>query len=168
MSRHAPRNGRAFPDVTMLLFLLVLLFQSACSSGKAVPTPEPVTEHSGRVHLYRPPSPSIVGIAEVPFVYLDGRKVARLSKGCVLILPVSPGPHEVSLRASFMTAIPTYSLGKVGFDAGRQEEIFLRFIADVDKAHEFGPMPPMTTFLRVREDVGREQSRMLRPCPSLE
>jgi hypothetical protein len=125
----------------------------------------PALESAGHIHLYRPSSRSIVGVAEVPFVYLDGVRVARLRKGCVFVLPVPAGTHRVALRASFMTFIPTYNLGGMDTDILAGETVFLRFIADVDEAFAFRSAPPMTSFVRVPEGVGREETRAMRTCP---
>jgi hypothetical protein len=111
------------------------------------------------IFLYRPSSPSPVGVAEVPFVYLNGERAGRLAKGRFLHFRVPPGEHKVEIRASFMTVLPFYSLGKIGLLVQEGEEIYLRFVADVDEAHKFGPAPPMTTFLRVSPERGLEEMK---------
>jgi hypothetical protein len=145
--------------------LLMLLVVSGCAARSSSSGWVPSSEPAGHIHLYRPASRSIVGVAEVPFVYLDGVQVARLRKGCVFVLPVAAGTHRVELRASFMTFIPTYDLGRMETEVGPGDTVFLRFIADVDEAHTFGPTPPRTTFVRVPEVVGRRETGLLRTCP---
>jgi hypothetical protein len=166
MSQARERNPRSvavrmtIPGRSLLLMVLLVIL----GCGGRSPGAAPFSESGGHIHLYRPNSRSIVGIAETPFVYLDGVKVTRLRKGCVFVLPVAAGTHRVQLRASFMTFIPTYSLGRVDVEIGSGEVRFLRFIADVDEAHVFGPAPPVTTFVPVPEAVGRRDSGGMRTC----
>lgn len=48
----------------------------------------------------------------------------------------------------------------------QNEEIFLRYSANVDQDHTFGPYPPVTTFVRVPPEIGRKEiqtSREINP-----
>jgi hypothetical protein len=148
-----------------LTLLLMLPVVTGCATRAPGSEGALSSEPAGHIHLYRPDSRSFVGVAEVPFVYLDGALVTRLRKGCVFVLPVAVGAHSVEVRASFLTFIPTYNLGRMETEIGEGDSVFLRFIADVDQALEFGPAPPMTTFVRVSEGVGRRETASMRVCP---
>lgn len=148
------------------LATLVMLSCAACSSRMTIhPAGSSAAEGYGSVYLFRPDTPSIVGIAEVPFVYLDDAFIGRLDKGCLMRIPVSPGNHSIRLRASFLTAIPFYSLGELALEIKESEELYVLFSADVDQAHKLGPYPPVTRFMPVDRLEFLKFETSLKPCP---
>lgn len=163
----APKHRMAWSGHRGLGAAVVLaVLLSACAASRDPGATAPLSPPHGRIFVYRPDSPSIVGMAEVPFVYLDDRRRGRLCKGCFLKLPVEPGRHRVTIRASFMTAIPFYKLGELEVDVGGEQDVFLRYVANVDQAHKFGPYPPVTTFLIVPPEIARralQAAREVRP-----
>lgn len=141
-----------FSNLLLILFSII-----SCAVPENEFTIKNHKKNNSLIFIYRPNSPSIVGIAEIPFVYLDDQKVGRLCKGCYFKITAQPGHHTVKIRASFLTAIPFYELGKLDITTLGEEEIFVRYIANVDQAHKFGPQPPITTFLRVPIDIGQQE-----------
>ncbi len=116
------------------------------------------------IYIFRPDTPSIIGIAEVPFVYHNGVKIGRLNKGCFLEIPAYVGINNIEIRASFLTFIPFYSLGKKEIEMSQNDEVFILFSANVDRAHKLGPYPPATLFYFVDKDLFLKYKKELILC----
>lgn len=148
------------------LATLAMLSCAARSTRMTIHPPDgSAAEGYGSVCLFRPDTPSIVGIAEVPFVYLDEVLIGRLDKGCLMRIPLSPGNHSIRLRASFLTAVPSYTLGELALEIKESEELYVLFSANIDQAHKLGPYPPATLFMPVDRLKFLKFEAGLKPCP---
>lgn len=143
-------------DSCSSLYAVTVIFAaimvSSCASRPDVLPEAPGSREQASVVLFRPDTPSIVGIAEVPFVYLDGRRIGRLPKGRVIKIFLPSGSHEIELRSSFLRIIPFYRLGRKALTVNSSREQYILFQANTDTAHEFGQTPPLTVFTVVEKD----------------
>jgi hypothetical protein len=54
------------------------------------------------LYVYRPSTLIGIGNADVPFLHLDGRRLARIRIGGYLAIPISPGRHKLTTTMSLL------------------------------------------------------------------
>ena len=110
--------------VLMLVSLLVGCVASGGDFHAELNKPE-----GGRARLYVYRTHTIIGIAaaDVPIIHLDGRRLTRIRIGGYLMVPISPGQHELTTTESLLGSDTGKVRGETTFTASAGETIYLRY-----------------------------------------
>lgn len=111
------------------LTLILMLLVSACATGPRFSYSAPSTTES-KIYLYR--TYRFAGSAASPNIYLDGQLVGKLPAGGYVLMPVTPGGHEVTIGRLGRDK-PNWSPKNVIFQlqVAPESEYFLRMVTDL-------------------------------------
>jgi hypothetical protein len=74
----------------------VLLLSGCGASGQQFKAEVNPDSNRALLYVYRPSTLIGIGNADVPFLHLDGRRLARIRIGGYLAIPISPGRHKLT------------------------------------------------------------------------
>lgn len=136
--KHIPRNGRRMGFLRALLcfgFLLV------CSCAlRAVPPSGVETAPKGAAHCYVLwPASHIIGSVGI---YVDGKKVGKVSRNRMVSFEVTPGDHVISVKtASALRPFSPSAKTPVHLASGESMYLKFRFYNEVKGAMMYGNTP---------------------------
>lgn len=111
------------------LALILMLLVCACATGPRFSYSAP-TATSSNIYLYR--TYKFAGSAASPNIYLDGQLQGKLHAGGYVLMPVTPGGHEVTI-GRLGRDNPNWSPKNVVFQlqVAPESEYFLRMVVDL-------------------------------------
>ena len=87
----------------------------------------PQQETFSKVTIYRSDTAKDSLNPEKPFVYLDGKKVAKLGTGQAVSLELDQGKHEIIIKGSILF-LPAMELNKLVLDVKAGNNYYVRFL----------------------------------------
>ena len=85
-----------------ILLAIVLLLAGCTASGPQFKLEAKPDSTRALIYVYRPTTLIGIGNADVPFIHLDGRRLARIRIGGYLAIPISPGRHKLTTTESLL------------------------------------------------------------------
>jgi hypothetical protein len=109
--------------------LLALVLLAGCGATGTQFKPELNKPDGNRalLYVYRPDTIIGVGNADVPFIHLDGQRLARIRIGGYLAIPVSTGRHKLTTTESLLGKDTGKVRGETTFAAPAGSTVSLRY-----------------------------------------
>lgn len=79
------------------------------------------------LYVYRPGTIVGIGNADVAFLHLDGKRLARIRIGGYLAVPISPGQHKVKTTESLLGSDTGKIRAETTFSAQAGSTVYLRY-----------------------------------------
>jgi Protein of unknown function (DUF2846) len=115
--------------VNVVAAVLALTLLTACGATGTSFKPEVDKPQGNRalIYIYRPDTIIGVANADVPFIHLDGRQLARIRIGGYLAIPVTAGKHKLATTESVLGKDTGRVRGETIVTAPPGSTIYLRY-----------------------------------------
>lgn len=129
---------------------------SACQTANAPLDPSLNTTNAAAIHIYRTQRSFHSLNPEKPYIYIDGQHIANLGTGESTYRLVPPGPHQISVRGTFMFA-PAGQIGAIDIVTEAGKSYFVRYSHDFSGA--YGTLIESTHRLQAVDETAFKERR---------